>query len=161
MHLQKLLEKGYIAPLKEKFPETDLKICPGQVNTLYERVVSALLQEGWDVSLVNPAWFESKPKLVVLGAGHVGKEIAAMGKFLDFEVTVIDDREEFVTKNNLKEADYVYCHEFDTVEQILPTEKNVFLCGGNPRTCGRQNLCGKDIKKRLYLSWHDRKPQKD
>ncbi len=125
-HLQKLLEKGYAEPLKEKYPEKIIKICPGQVNSLYERAVAALLRGEKDVSILNPAWFEVKPKLVILGGGHVGKEIAKLGSYLDFEVSVIDDRAEFVTREAIPEADYLHYHEFDTVEEILPETDNVF-----------------------------------
>lgn len=126
VHLQKLLQKGYIEPLKERYPKKRITVCPGQADTLYERAVARFLEEEKDVSVLNPAWFEKKMKLVILGGGHVGKEVAHLGHFLDFEVTVVDDRAEFVTKETIPEADHLYCHEFDTVEEILPKESNVF-----------------------------------
>lgn len=125
-HLQLLLKKGYVEPLRSRYPEKVIKICPGQVNTLYEKAVSQFLKEEKEVSVLNSAWFETKPKLVVLGGGHVGRKIAHLGSFLDFEVTVIDDREEFVTREAFPEASHLYCHEFDNVEEILPEEKNTF-----------------------------------
>ncbi len=33
-----------------------------------------------------------KPHLVLFGAGHIGKAITALGKYLDFPLTIIDDR---------------------------------------------------------------------
>ena len=33
-----------------------------------------------------------KPHLVLFGAGHIGKAVTALGKYLDFKITVIDDR---------------------------------------------------------------------
>jgi xanthine dehydrogenase accessory factor len=35
------------------------------------------------------------PRLLVAGAGHVGRAVARLGEWLDFEVTVIDDRPEY------------------------------------------------------------------
>lgn len=125
-HLQTLVKRAYEEPLIKKHPDKKIKICAGQVNTLYERVVSKFLEEGRDVSIVKPEWFETKPKLVVLGAGHVGKEIANLGKYLDFEVTVIDDRDDFVKKEDLSEVDEIYCHDFDTVEEVFPNVDNAF-----------------------------------
>lgn len=125
-HLQKLLQKGYIEPLQKKFPEKEIKICPGQANSLYERVAAALLREQKDVSLINQVWFQEKQKLIVLGGGHVGKEIAKLGNYLEFEVTVIDDRPEFVKKEVIPEADHLYFHDFNTVEEILPGTENAF-----------------------------------
>jgi len=45
--------------------------------------------------------------LVIVGAGHVGKALATLGKFLDLEVSVIDDRPEYATPERFPEADRV------------------------------------------------------
>lgn len=124
--LQTLIEKGYTGPLRKNYPEKKVTVCPGQVTTLYERALAQFFAEEKDVSVLDPVWFGGKPKLVVLGGGHVGKEVARLGSFLDFEVTVIDDREEFVRKELFPEADHLYCHDFETLEEILPTDKNTF-----------------------------------
>lgn len=125
-HLQKLVEEGYGRPLEEKYPDKKITVCPGQVNTLYERAVAQFLKERKNVSVLEPAWFETKPKLVVLGGGHVGSQTVHLGHFLDFEVTVIDDREEFANKCAHPDADFVFCHDFETVEELFPKEKNTF-----------------------------------
>lgn len=44
-------------------------------------------------------------QLVIAGAGHIGKALAHLGKLLDFEVTVIDERAEFANSTNISEAD--------------------------------------------------------
>jgi len=36
-----------------------------------------------------------RPRLVIAGAGHVGRAVAEMGRFLGFDLVVIDDRAEF------------------------------------------------------------------
>lgn len=46
-----------------------------------------------------------QPHLVIAGAGHIGKALATLGKFLDFEVTVIDDRAEYANPVNIPDAD--------------------------------------------------------
>ncbi len=50
--------------------------------------------------------FKPLSQLVIAGAGHVGKALARLGNQLDFEVTVIDDREEFASSDNIPEADH-------------------------------------------------------
>jgi xanthine dehydrogenase accessory factor len=35
------------------------------------------------------------PRLVIAGAGHIGRALSHLGRLLDFEVTVIDDRKEY------------------------------------------------------------------
>lgn len=47
------------------------------------------------------------PRLVIAGAGHIGRAVARLGKLLDFSVTVIDDRPEFANAENIPEADEI------------------------------------------------------
>ena len=48
------------------------------------------------VEIVRP-----KLELVIFGAGHVGQAVALMGAMLGYEVTVVDDREEFASRKRL------------------------------------------------------------
>lgn len=41
---------------------------------------------------------ESEPRLIVAGAGHVGASLARLAALVGYEVTLIDDRAEFVTR---------------------------------------------------------------
>jgi xanthine dehydrogenase accessory factor len=45
------------------------------------------------------------PRLLIAGAGHVGRAVARQGKLLGFEVTVIDDRPELSNRAAIPEAD--------------------------------------------------------
>lgn len=47
------------------------------------------------------------PRLIIAGAGHIGKALSQLGSLLDFEVTVIDDRSDFASKDNLPLASSV------------------------------------------------------
>jgi xanthine dehydrogenase accessory factor len=49
-----------------------------------------------------------KPVLVVVGAGHVGKAVAHLAKWLGFIVAVTDDRPEFCNPKAVPEADQFY-----------------------------------------------------
>lgn len=44
-------------------------------------------------------------RLIIAGAGHVGRAVAHQGKLLGFEVTVIDDRAEYASKTSIPDAD--------------------------------------------------------
>ncbi len=46
------------------------------------------------------------PKLVIAGGGHVGRALAHLAFLLDFEVTVVDDRPEFVSADHIPDADH-------------------------------------------------------
>jgi xanthine dehydrogenase accessory factor len=56
----------------------------------------------WFVEPVLPL-----PRLIIAGAGHIGRAVARLGSLLDFSVTVIDDRAEFANIINVPEADEV------------------------------------------------------
>ena len=47
------------------------------------------------------------PHLVIAGAGHIGKALSHIGKLLEFEITVIDDRKEYANSANLPDADHI------------------------------------------------------
>jgi len=49
-------------------------------------------------------------QLVIVGGGHIGKHIYDMGVSLDFEIIVIDDREEYANKNRFKDS-VVICED--------------------------------------------------
>jgi xanthine dehydrogenase accessory factor len=49
-----------------------------------------------------------KPTLVLVGAGHVGKAVVHLARWLGFKVAVSDDRPEFCTPEAVPEADEYY-----------------------------------------------------
>lgn len=54
--------------------------------------------------------FLPPPTLVIVGAGHVGKAVAHLAKWLHFRVVVSDDRPEFCNPENVPDADdYLVC----------------------------------------------------
>lgn len=53
-------------------------------------------------------------RLLILGAGHVAREIAYYAKPLDFQVTVIDDRAAYALAEFSPSADLVICSDFAT-----------------------------------------------
>lgn len=44
-------------------------------------------------------------RLIIAGAGHIGKALVHLCKLLDFEVTIIDEREGYANADNIPEAD--------------------------------------------------------
>jgi xanthine dehydrogenase accessory factor len=66
----------------------------------------------------EPVW--PLPRLVIAGAGHVGKAVAHLGNLLDFEVTVIDDRAEFASRENVPDADTLVVGEIAAALREIP-----------------------------------------
>jgi xanthine dehydrogenase accessory factor len=68
------------------------------------------------------------PRLIIAGAGHVGKAVAHLGSLLDFEVTVIDDRAEFANKDNIPDADTVIVGDIAAAVSGIPdSPENYFV----------------------------------
>lgn len=57
--------------------------------------------------------------LIVIGAGHVGKAVAHLGRWLGFRIVVSDDRAEFCNPDNIPDADvYLICPMGDIPGQV-------------------------------------------
>ncbi len=68
------------------------------------------------------------PRLIIAGAGHVGRAVARLGGLLDFSVTVIDDRTEFANAANVPEADEIVVGAFgEAIAKIESSPDNYFV----------------------------------
>ena len=73
------------------------------------------------------------PLLVVIGCGHVGREVAHLAKWLGFRVAAVDDRAELCSPEQLPAADIFYPGEFSTLfdRLDLPQTASVVLTTRN------------------------------
>jgi len=67
------------------------------------------------------------PQLVIAGAGHIGQVVAHLGNLLNFEVTVIDDRQEFANKERLPGADHIIVDEVGKAMQQFPISQDTYV----------------------------------
>ncbi len=74
---------------------------------------------------IEPVLLE--PRLVVLGAGHVGKQLAKLARFTGFRVTVVDDRKEFANGENIPDAHELMVVDFNRAFEDLPVETGTFI----------------------------------
>jgi xanthine dehydrogenase accessory factor len=68
-----------------------------------------------------------RPTLVVVGAGHVAMPIAEVGRLLDFEVVVIDDRPSFANAERFPHADRIVVDEFASALDELEITPNTYV----------------------------------
>jgi xanthine dehydrogenase accessory factor len=68
-----------------------------------------------------------RPTLVVVGAGHVAVPIAEVGRLLDFEVVVIDDRASFANPERFPYADRIVVDEFTAALDRLEITPSTFI----------------------------------
>ena len=118
-HVQKLVEEGYVRPLKAAYPNAKITVQPSHDGSLYQRAVASLLQNGQDVTLIHKAWFAPQPALILCGGGHVSREVAAIAHRLDFSVTVIDERPEAVTRDRFPTAQHLICDSYENLGNYL------------------------------------------
>lgn len=69
----------------------------------------------------------SKPKLVICGGGHISLELYKVAKMLDFNVIVIDDREEFANTERFPSADKVICKKFNEALEEINYDNNSYF----------------------------------
>jgi len=81
-------------------------------------------------NLVNPAQpdqradvmidpYLSPPELIIFGGGHIALPLAKIGLLLGYQVTVVDDRPDFVSAERFTEAYNSICCSFDDIEKNL------------------------------------------
>jgi xanthine dehydrogenase accessory factor len=86
----------------------DPGVCGGQVEVFVEPILPP-------------------PLLVVIGAGHVGKAVVHLAKWLGYRVAVNDDRVEFCTPETTPEADAYYPVTMDELPKHITIDKRTVL----------------------------------
>ncbi len=86
----------------------DPGVCGGQVEVFVEPILP-------------------HPTIVVIGAGHVGKAVAHLAKWLGFRVAVSDDRREFSNKESVPDGDAYYQCPMEELPTQLKIDRRSFL----------------------------------
>jgi xanthine dehydrogenase accessory factor len=66
-------------------------------------------------------------KLIIAGAGHIGKALTHIANILDFEVTVIDDRSEYANSGNIPEAEHIIVSDIGKAMQKVRMNNDTFV----------------------------------
>ena len=67
------------------------------------------------------------PRLVIVGAGHIGRALAVYGRRLDFAVTVIDDRQDYASPERFPEADSLVVDEIGRACRSFPVTSATYI----------------------------------
>jgi xanthine dehydrogenase accessory factor len=67
------------------------------------------------------------PTLLIAGAGHIAQPLSALGKLIDFEVVVLDDRPQFASPERFPQADRVITAPFRATLRDWPFDADTFI----------------------------------
>jgi xanthine dehydrogenase accessory factor len=68
-----------------------------------------------------------EPRVIVLGAGHVGKALSKIGRFSGFKVTVVDDRPEYANREFIPDADEIIVADFEGVFDKVAVDRSAYI----------------------------------
>ena len=101
-HLKQALRYGFV--------KIDLQILPAH------QVKMAFLEH------IKPM-----PQLLIVGGGHVGKAMAHLGTLLEFEVSVVDDRPEYASREHIPDADHLIVNEIGKAIHELEPGSDTYI----------------------------------
>jgi xanthine dehydrogenase accessory factor len=67
-----------------------------------------------------------REKLLILGGGHVGQALAAMAAWLDFEVTVVDDRRDYTARGRFPPTVRTVCAGYTDAIKAFPFDSATY-----------------------------------
>ena len=93
--------------------------------------------------------YVKNPQLIIFGGGHVSQPVAKIGKMLGFHVTVMDDREDFVTSERFPDADRLIKGSYDKLSDKIPAYENAYYVIVTRGHLG-DSACARQILRRPY-----------
>jgi len=103
--------------------------------------------ETGEILFIEPVF--PPPKLIIAGAGHIGKALSHLASLLDFEVTVIDDRPEFASRENLPDADHIIARHIGEAMSEIPKTGDTYIVivtrGHHDDTAALKECIGHDL----------------
>jgi len=67
------------------------------------------------------------PRLVIAGAGHIGKALAHLGSLLEFDVLVMDERVEYANPGNIQDADQLVVDDIGEAMMSLKKTPDTYI----------------------------------
>ncbi len=72
--------------------------------------------------------FEPKPRLIILGGGHIAVPLCTIAWMVGFDVVVADDRPDFANKGRFADAVSVICDGFESAINSLDITNRDYVC---------------------------------
>ncbi|UWG98083.1 XdhC family protein [Dehalobacter sp. DCM] len=116
---------GIDATVVHGVAQPNLKLSDQDRQRIFQDKRTVIIGKEKEIWLAEP--LARIEKLLILGAGHVGKWVAYGAKPLDFQVTVIDEREDFAQLEQLPGADAVICRDFISGIQSFQPDTDTYV----------------------------------
>jgi len=68
-----------------------------------------------------------RQRLLIIGAGHIGRAVSHWGRRLGFEVIVVDDRPEYASEKRLPDADNIIVAAIDEAVRRFPIGSDTYI----------------------------------
>ncbi|MDP4159464.1 MAG: XdhC family protein [Bacillota bacterium] len=111
------IEAGILALLEDSIQDVLSIRTPKVVNLEYQ---NGLIRVFLDPIL-------PQARLLILGGGHIAVPLAEMGRLLEFQVTVVDDRPSFANTARFQQVSQVLCQDFETAIREFQFDANTYI----------------------------------
>ncbi|MBI2426060.1 MAG: XdhC family protein [Candidatus Hydrogenedentes bacterium] len=103
--------------------------CAARIRELVQREQCAIVspEAGGDIAPIYVEPVVAAPRLVIAGAGHIGRALAHFGALLGFEVTVIDDRPAFANTTHVPDAQHHVCGSIGGTLRALDSDTRTYF----------------------------------
>lgn len=101
-------QNGSIRKKIYNLTEKDGMLCGGQAEVMFEPI-------------------GNEEKLLIFGAGHIGQALAPMAKMIGLQVTILDNREEFATKERFPSIGQILSGEYSDIASQVSFNENTYI----------------------------------
>lgn len=124
------MSETYTPPLPKEFlekigPEVHKILSGGDSSDYRELEIGIPGEEPSSVFFLEPVF--PPAHLIIAGAGHIGKSLSHLANMLEFEVTVIDDREEYASSENIPDADHIIVNEIGNAMKKITKTRDTYV----------------------------------
>jgi xanthine dehydrogenase accessory factor len=116
------LSTGFMEKIE---PEAKLILASADKSNFRKMELSLPGEEPSSLFFLEPLF--PLPRLVIAGAGHIGKALSLLGRMLDFEVTIIDDRSDYANPENLPDANHIIVRDIGEAMNELEKNSDTFI----------------------------------
>jgi len=108
-----------------KSVETDAGRFAGNDKLVQDGPVSHFRSDDGGLTVIEN--YLPRPRMIILGGGHIALALTQMAKACDFHVTVFDDRPMFANDARFPAADEVICDDFSNLFERLRIRKSDYV----------------------------------